>query len=250
MSAAGHVSALRGTAPALRRAEPDAGRRTPHVLRPSGPLLPLAFARGVTFFALATFGALHWMAMLEPTARRPGVGRGRRGAARDGRACCGAARLSGATPVGGGGGHQPAGDPARVHGRRRLRRAAAARQLGRAGHRHPARHRRPARRARALPRHRPVDPARDPARRHDAGRPRGADRVLAAAQRHRLPDRRARDAGDALRRAGRRARLRGRVPARRAAGDARAGASCGWSGCGSTRPGRPRCSRSASRSPR
>ena len=48
MSAAGHVTALRGTAPALRRAEPDAGHRTPHVLRPSGPLLPLAFARGAT----------------------------------------------------------------------------------------------------------------------------------------------------------------------------------------------------------
>jgi transglutaminase-like putative cysteine protease len=68
MSAAGHVTALRGTAPALRRAEPDAGERTPHVLRPTGPLLPAAFARGVTFFALAAFGALHWMAMLEPTA--------------------------------------------------------------------------------------------------------------------------------------------------------------------------------------
>ena len=68
MSAAGHVSALRGTAPALRSAEPDAGRRSPHVLRPSGPLLPLAFARGVTLVALAVFGSLHWMAMLEPTA--------------------------------------------------------------------------------------------------------------------------------------------------------------------------------------
>ena len=67
MSAAGHVTALRGTAPALRRAEPDAGRRAPHVLRPTGPLLPFAFARGATYFALATFGALHWMAMLEPT---------------------------------------------------------------------------------------------------------------------------------------------------------------------------------------
>jgi transglutaminase-like putative cysteine protease len=68
MSAAGHVTALRGTAPALRRAEPDAGQRTPHVLRPTGPLLPFAFARGATYFALAAFGALHWMAMLEPTA--------------------------------------------------------------------------------------------------------------------------------------------------------------------------------------
>ena len=68
MSAAGHVTALRGTAPALRRAEPDAGSGTPHVLRPSGPLLPLVFARGGAFFCLATFGALHWMAMLDPTA--------------------------------------------------------------------------------------------------------------------------------------------------------------------------------------
>jgi protein-glutamine gamma-glutamyltransferase len=68
MSAAGHVSALRGTAPALRRAAPDEGSRPSHVLRPSGPLLPLAFARGVTFVALAVFGSLHWMAMLEPAA--------------------------------------------------------------------------------------------------------------------------------------------------------------------------------------
>ena len=44
---------------------------------------------------------------------------------------------------------------------------------------------------------------------------------------------------DALRGAGRRARLRGRVPARRAAGAARARASCGSSGCGSPRPARP-----------
>src|SRR3954451_24777905 len=68
MSAAGHISALRGTAPALRSAEPDAGPRKPHVLRPSGPLLPLAYARGITFMALAAFGSLHWMAMLEPSA--------------------------------------------------------------------------------------------------------------------------------------------------------------------------------------
>ena len=68
MSAGAHVSAFRGTAPALRRAAPDAGARSPHVLRPTGPLLPFVFARGVTFVALATFGALHWMAMLEPTA--------------------------------------------------------------------------------------------------------------------------------------------------------------------------------------
>jgi protein-glutamine gamma-glutamyltransferase len=61
------VSALRGPAPALRSATPD--ERAPmRVLRPTGPQLPFAFARGSTFVALATFGALHWMAMLEPTA--------------------------------------------------------------------------------------------------------------------------------------------------------------------------------------
>ncbi|HYH91154.1 MAG TPA: transglutaminaseTgpA domain-containing protein [Solirubrobacteraceae bacterium] len=68
MSAGAHVSPLRGTAPTLRRAAPDAGAPKPHVLRPTGPLLPFVFARGATFLALATFGALHWMAMLDPTA--------------------------------------------------------------------------------------------------------------------------------------------------------------------------------------
>jgi transglutaminase-like putative cysteine protease len=67
MSAGAHVSALRGPAPALRRAAPDE-RRVPRVLRPTGPQLPLAFARGSTFLALAAFGALHWMAMLAPSA--------------------------------------------------------------------------------------------------------------------------------------------------------------------------------------
>ena len=61
------VSALRGPAPALRSAAPDE-RRPVRSLRPSGPQLPFAFARGATFLALATFGALHWMGMLEPTA--------------------------------------------------------------------------------------------------------------------------------------------------------------------------------------
>jgi protein-glutamine gamma-glutamyltransferase len=64
---AGHISALRGTAPALRDAAPDAGR-PPYALRPTGPLLPLLVARGATFVALALFGALHWMGMLDPTA--------------------------------------------------------------------------------------------------------------------------------------------------------------------------------------
>ena len=61
------VSALRGPAPALRSAVPDE-RRPVRALRPSGPQLPFAVARGATFLALATFGALHWMAMLDPTA--------------------------------------------------------------------------------------------------------------------------------------------------------------------------------------
>ena len=63
---------------------------------------------------------------------------------------------------------------ARLPRRRHRRRAAAARQLGRAGRGHHARHRRAARRARALPRHRRVDAARDPARRHDPDRGRRA----------------------------------------------------------------------------
>jgi transglutaminase-like putative cysteine protease len=71
MSAGAHVSALRGPAPALRSAAPDA-RRPARSLRPSGPGLPLAFARGITFLALATFGALHWMAMLEPASTERG----------------------------------------------------------------------------------------------------------------------------------------------------------------------------------
>jgi transglutaminase-like putative cysteine protease len=67
VSAGAHVTALRGPAPALRSAAPDE-RRPMRSLRPTGPQLPFAFARGSTFLALATFGALHWMAMLEPTA--------------------------------------------------------------------------------------------------------------------------------------------------------------------------------------
>jgi transglutaminase-like putative cysteine protease len=65
------VSALRGPAPALRSATPDE-RRPARSLRPTGPVLPFAFARGATFLALATFGALHWMAMLAPTAGERG----------------------------------------------------------------------------------------------------------------------------------------------------------------------------------
>ncbi|MEO8689623.1 MAG: transglutaminaseTgpA domain-containing protein [Solirubrobacteraceae bacterium] len=88
------VSALRGPAPALRRATPDE-RRPMRVLRPSGPQLPFAFARGSTFLALATFGALHWMAMLEPSAgTRAWYAVGTAALAMGG--LLGAARLSGA----------------------------------------------------------------------------------------------------------------------------------------------------------
>jgi hypothetical protein len=66
VSAGAHVTALRGPAPALRSAAPDE-RRPMRALRPTGPQLPFAFARGTTFLALATFGALHWMAMLDPS---------------------------------------------------------------------------------------------------------------------------------------------------------------------------------------
>ncbi len=130
MSAAGHVTALRGTAPALRHAEPDAGPRKRHVLRPSGPLLPFAFARGIAFFALAAFGALHWMAMLEPTAAGRGwyaVGAGLLAMA----ALLGAARLRGATRWLAVAGTSVAAIVARLPRRRRARRDAAALQLGR-----------------------------------------------------------------------------------------------------------------------
>ena len=73
MSVAGaHISALRGPAPALRSATPDSRRAAARALRATGPLLPFAFARGMSFFLLAVFGAQHWMAMLEPTASNRG----------------------------------------------------------------------------------------------------------------------------------------------------------------------------------
>jgi len=73
VSVGAHVTFLRGPAPALRSAAPDehAPRRP---VRSSGPLLPFAFARGATFLALATFGVMHWMAMLEPAAPARGWG--------------------------------------------------------------------------------------------------------------------------------------------------------------------------------
>jgi transglutaminase-like putative cysteine protease len=45
-----------------------AGVVRPRIAAARGPVLPLALARGAAFVALATFGALHWMVMLEPTA--------------------------------------------------------------------------------------------------------------------------------------------------------------------------------------
>jgi transglutaminase-like putative cysteine protease len=43
-----------------------AGRAGPVPRVAAGPLLPLGVARGAAFFALAVFGSLHWMTMLEP----------------------------------------------------------------------------------------------------------------------------------------------------------------------------------------
>jgi protein-glutamine gamma-glutamyltransferase len=49
-------------------AHPAAGTLRPRVAAARGPVLPLALARGSAFVALAAFGALHWMVLLEPTA--------------------------------------------------------------------------------------------------------------------------------------------------------------------------------------
>jgi transglutaminase-like putative cysteine protease len=66
MSASGAVAPLVGKPTYVGR---------PPVTRPSGrvaaagrPVLPPALARGAAYFALALFGSLHWMAMLDPTA--------------------------------------------------------------------------------------------------------------------------------------------------------------------------------------
>jgi transglutaminase-like putative cysteine protease len=45
-----------------------AGALRPRVAAARGPVLPLALARGAAFVALAVFGALHWMVLLEPAA--------------------------------------------------------------------------------------------------------------------------------------------------------------------------------------
>ena len=95
-------------------------------------------------------------------------------------------------------------------------------QLGRAGLRHRARHQRAAGRARALPRHRPVDPDRDPARRHDADRARGAAAFWPRRAATGFPFAALVLLVTLYAVPGGRARLRGRVPARRAAGAARA----------------------------
>ena len=107
-------------------------------------------------------------------------------------------------------------DRADAAGRPRRRRAAAARRLERAGRRHLARHLRPARRARALPRPRRLGAHRDPARRlaRSCCSPR-CSRSGRGAAKLGFPVAGAAGADRALRRAGRRARLHARVPARR-----------------------------------
>ena len=178
-----HSAPCAAPAPALRSAAPDerapAARRCARPGRCCRSRSPAAS----TFLALATFGALHWMAMLEPTAAARAwyaVGTGRAGDGRAARAppgCAGALRWLAVAAV------------TRRRARARLprRRHPPTSCCGptnwdalAAGHR--ARHRRAARRARALPRHRRVDAARDPARRHGADRARRARRVLAAAR--------------------------------------------------------------------
>jgi transglutaminase-like putative cysteine protease len=49
-----------------------AGTLRPRVAAARGPVLPLALARGSAFVALAAFGALHWMVLLEPAATSRG----------------------------------------------------------------------------------------------------------------------------------------------------------------------------------
>ena len=130
MSAAGHVTALRGTAPALRRAEPDAGRRTPHVLRPSGPLLPFAFARGVDVLRARRVRRAALDGDARAGRRRARVVRGRRRPARDRRRCSAPPALHGALRWLAAAGTSFVGDRARLPRRRRPRRAAAARPTG------------------------------------------------------------------------------------------------------------------------
>ena len=106
-------------------------------------------------------------------------------------------------------------DRADADGRPGPRRAGAAGRLERARRRHLARHLRPARRARPVPGPRRLGAHGDPARRLRARAARRAAGVLAAPLQARVPRRRAAGADRALRRAGRRAGLHGRVPARR-----------------------------------
>ncbi len=111
MSAA--VTRLVGTRPPAAGQPARAARSTA-----GGPLLPLPLARGVALLALAVFGALHWMAMLDPPeARRAwyavgagtlgalallGAGRLRAPAARTGAAAATAVALLGIAFLAGG----------------------------------------------------------------------------------------------------------------------------------------------------
>ena len=148
-----HPDALRAQARAARRRRRDAAARSP-------------LARAIAFVALAAWGALHWMSLLEPAEPDRALAGAR------GRAASRSPRCSapGSSPAAGATSPRsralrPA-DRADAAGRARARRAAAARRLERAGRRHLARDLRPARRARALPRPRRLGAHGDPARRH------------------------------------------------------------------------------------
>ncbi len=185
-------------------------RRSKPTIRPTtgAALLPVAVARAIAFVALAAWGVLHWMSMLEPaepgrgwtallvgTARDRGDARRRHGSMAAGVTLAAVGAIVPLTAL-------------MLLSGRVGRRAAAARRLGRAGRRHLARHLRPAGRARALPRPRRLGADRDPARRQRARPRRRAAGVLAAARAPRLPGPGADPARRALRRAGRRAGLR------------------------------------------
>ena len=66
MSATGALTPLVGIP--SRKGRPVVSRPTSRVGEAGEPVLPPALARGTAFLALAVFGSLHWMAMLEPMA--------------------------------------------------------------------------------------------------------------------------------------------------------------------------------------
>ncbi len=211
--------------PLRRRRRAAGGGRMTTAVAPrsvvSEPALSVPLARGIAFFALAAFGSLHWMVLLDPSA----PGRALYAlciAALVMVALAGAARLQG--PL-----RHVAGVAAAVVAFPLALLAAGIAdeflrpgRLGRPRGRHLARHRVAARRTRPVPRGRRVDPDRDRARRHRADGARRTGRVLAAPRRHRRAAARAVPARRAVRGPGRRARLRERVPARRRARAARA----------------------------